>query len=294
MNLEERKKTSYVFADIAKEAVEFFKLKNPPSESAIDTYRHKITKEAKNHCNQNGTSLFEETTFYYDKESGEELTCEEKQKREKEGIKIKTKNFFTKDQMMELLLSPPLYNYFKEKSESYEIRCSQPAQELHEEAQEMNRRYRQFLIENHLQDSPAPSVTEIEFSDKVNEIMLEAIFRRYFEPVNISKLSEDMNNVRNAFNGNQTVFSLHAEKRLRDGRNYYREKKEGAFEYVKSRIDKGNGSKEDVAILDYLKRNCMPAGSVSLQKIYNYVRDYYKVYYLDKLMKYLEEYYKTI
>lgn len=170
------------------------------------------------------------------------------------GGKKGASHYFTESEKSQILHSPVLTDFIRERYNKIETeiggftcsdddrkKCSEPVFNfmcrfwekvvLKEQAGEANQANREYF------DSPAylkkaPGIdlspTPGEIMQKKIEIMMEALFLRYFTPVDVEKLERDMILERMGGGDDNTAETLKAISRLKDGSNYYEEREDCA------------------------------------------------------------------
>lgn len=170
------------------------------------------------------------------------------------GGKKGSNHYFTESEKSRILHSPVLTDFIRERyneiekeiggftgSDDDRKKCSEPVfnfmcrfwekvvlKEQEEEANQANREY--FDSPDYLKKTPGIdlSPTPGEIMQKKIEIMMEALFLRYFTPVDVEKLERDMILVRLDGGDDITAETLKAISRLKDGSNYYEEREDCA------------------------------------------------------------------
>lgn len=159
--------------------------------------------------------------------SGEAVSLLDKSAPKKTDIK-RRKYIFTESEKE--LLRSKLLNYMYERSQKKELLKEQI--EAEKNADEMNKKEEEFMHKHYTEqesdedDSPSfPSFEEFRF--KKFEIMLEAIYLKFFTPINENKLWDDMALVASvAGTTDHTPESEAAFIRLKNPSIYYTEKKQ--------------------------------------------------------------------
>jgi len=144
-------------------------------------------------------------------------------------------HYFTEREVTQVLNSAELDRYMK----VYVLSNSDQSikyRELEKESEALNEKYPQFMAEDlehalsmrEAGENPF-SVSYQEARQKAFEIMLEALFLRYFTPIDIELLRSDMeiSAVMQSVPDQYTPETLAACKRLMDYTNYYKPKEQG-------------------------------------------------------------------
>lgn len=141
----------------------------------------------------------------------------------------KKQKYFSEQQKQKLLASPDLYDYVREHSKSQCIKESKRYKEVKQEIKERSDAHIAYL-DSRTQDEwrgsdNAPYISQKEFRDCRNAIMLTAIFERFFTPINDSLLEHDLYAVMMEDELDITTEQIEAEQRLNSPEgNYYRRK----------------------------------------------------------------------
>lgn len=145
----------------------------------------------------------------------------------KKGAKKNSHIFFPNDKE-KIVNSPELREYLSKRTTNETLRQTM-RDEL--EAENENEVYRKMIesgemdeIQESLQKEPIIEfVLSEEFDQKLRDIMLEAIFLKFFTPINKTLLKSDMEMVRIVPFGEDTKETIQARRRLTDPKNYYKE-----------------------------------------------------------------------
>lgn len=158
-------------------------------------------------------------------------------------------HYFTETEKREIMKCPVLLNFFRDQykkmvkeygeiegsdgdragvdESAYNFMCRfREIQLFGEQAEEANQANREYFTSRGYGDDPGmifhPS--EEELKQKKLEIMVEALFLRYYTPVDEEKLENDMTLARMGGGDDNTPETLKAYRSLKNGANYYNER----------------------------------------------------------------------
>jgi len=142
---------------------------------------------------------------------------------------------FLPSEKQRLLDSVHLLEYLCQRSEKPELINAKKREILNnaEIAKSLNKREEDFLASVNMEDYQQEladyqnySVSPEELRTKKMEIMLEALFLKFFTPINEELLKQDMEIINMGGGMDNTAETVGAAKRLKEGKSYYKEKNE--------------------------------------------------------------------
>lgn len=140
----------------------------------------------------------------------------------------KTIMHFTEQQRQELLSEKTFYNYLRDRSKSEEIRNSKRYDEIQKAIEERRISHIEYLtsMETGNIDKNAPVITDKEFRDYKRDLMITALFERFFTPIDDKLLLSDLYHVQIIEDElDLQVQDIEAEHRLSHPEGYYYTKK---------------------------------------------------------------------
>lgn len=141
----------------------------------------------------------------------------------------KTTMYFTEQQRQELLSEKTFYNYLRDRSKSEEIRNSKRYDEIQKAIEERRISHIEYLasLETGSIDKNAPVITDKEFRDYKRDLMITALFEKFFTPIDDKLLLSDLYQVQIIEDElDLQVEDIEAEHRLsHPNLYYYKEKK---------------------------------------------------------------------
>lgn len=135
-------------------------------------------------------------------------------------------HFFAEEELRMIVYSQKIHDYVIKNL--LEPEQSKRIKRLEDEADKLTEIQQQAWTDMEMEDTLNSGyhtvVSPEEVRSKKLEIMIEALFLRYFTPVDMEKLKEDMEEVAYSDSGDIWPETIAAMERLADGRNYYKEK----------------------------------------------------------------------
>lgn len=195
------KKDLYSIKDLVDSIINEYQL-STEDENAWSTYRQKISRTLK--------------------ESG----IWDKGIAKKKGKK--TTMYFTEQQRQELLSEKTFYNYLRDRSKSEEIRNSKRYDEIQKAIEERRISHIEYLasLETGSIDKNAPVITDKEFRDYKRDLMITALFEKFFTPIDDKLLLSDLYQVQIIEDElDLQVEDIEAENRLSHPNLYYYKEK---------------------------------------------------------------------
>lgn len=195
------KKDLYSIKDLVDSIIDEYQL-STEDENAWSTYRQKISRTLK--------------------ESG----IWDKGIAKKTGKK--TTMYFTEQQRQELLSEKTFYNYLRDRSKSEEIRNSKRYDEIQKAIEERRISHIEYLasLETGSIDKNAPVITDKEFRDYKRDLMITALFEKFFTPIDDKLLLSDLYQVQIIEDElDLQVEDIEAENRLSHPNLYYYKEK---------------------------------------------------------------------
>ena len=204
----------YTLDEIIERAIDEFKLPSETSDFEADPherYRKKITYYLNNTWDSHGNTLWESAVD-----------------RDYTDANKKSFHFFTKEQVDKILYSEEIYDYFQQRSTSSEVRELPTKKELRLELEAGRSEWVKLREETHWGATPyiGTDVSENAAEMKRLQIMSNAVFELFFEPLDTKRLYEDMYNNAHFGYDTETEETLLSKKRLMNPRNYFSPKKE--------------------------------------------------------------------
>lgn len=140
----------------------------------------------------------------------------------------KTTMYFTEQQRQELLSEKTFYNYLRDRSKSEEIRNSKRYDEIQKAIEERRISHIEYLasLETGSIDKNAPVITDKEFRDYKRDLMITALFEKFFTPIDDKLLLSDLYQVQIIEDElDLQVEDIEAENRLSHPNLYYYKEK---------------------------------------------------------------------
>lgn len=193
---------------IAREIMQMYDLGKISAESVEDTLRHKVE------------SICRKLTVIVENQQIDLWTKSERMEGDRK------RHYFSKEERNRIITSPELLEYLtKQLFDDATITAYNKAKE---EAEKANEQYEEIMSE--LQYSASEyievDVTDEDVKKKKFEMMIEAIFLKFFTPIDEKKLKRDMQMSYVPSGADITTDMLMARDRLTNGLNYYQPKKE--------------------------------------------------------------------
>ena len=140
----------------------------------------------------------------------------------------KTILYFTEAQKRELLSNKRLYDYVRDRSSSEDLRNDMRYDDMIHAMEERKRAHIEFLLsqEQHADDYIEPDLSRKEYQDYKRDMMITAIFEKFFTPIDDNLLYNDLYRERIIKDDlNLQLEDIEAEKRLsHPNPNYYKDK----------------------------------------------------------------------
>lgn len=201
----------YTLNEVIREAMTFYEVKIKDPRLDATRFRKKFENYLKNTLDNNGISLWEKSIDH-----------------DYEFANKKSFHFFTSDQMMKIIGSDEIYDYMKNESSNSKIKELPSRAEIMDDVYDSHKRWNDFQQETGMPDYHYVGITPKEtdlWTLQIN-IMLEALFNLFFEPLKIELLTRDYDNSC-LYGGNTETFqTMYSKLRLRDYTNYYSPKKD--------------------------------------------------------------------
>lgn len=140
----------------------------------------------------------------------------------------KTIMFFTEQQRQELLSEKSLYNYLRDRSQSDEIKNSKRYDEIQKDIEKRRIAHIEYLdsLETGNHNENIPIITDKEFRDYKRDMMITALFEKFFTPIDDALLLNDLYQVQIIKNElSLQVEDIEAENRLSHPNLYYYKEK---------------------------------------------------------------------
>lgn len=191
------KKDIYSIAELVDSIIEEYQLPTD-GDDAWSTYRQKVSRTLKN-------------TGIWDK--GIQKT-----------VGKKTIMFFTYQQRQELLSEKTFYNYLRDRSLSDEIRNSKRFDEIQKAIEERRISHIEYLDSREMgdHDENVPVITDKEFKEYKRDMMITALFEKFFTPIDDKLLLNDLYQVQIIEDElDLQVEDIEAEHRLSHPNPYY-------------------------------------------------------------------------
>lgn len=134
--------------------------------------------------------------------------------------------YFSEQQKNNLIANKRMYNYLIKSSTSDEIRSQRAYEKIQEDIRKRRERYIEHLSSlKNTENSLAPRLSDDEFIQCKNNMMLQAIFECFFTPINESLLYDDLYQMLLKDELDITIKDINAEKRLSHPEgNYYKKR----------------------------------------------------------------------
>ncbi|KAF5053700.1 hypothetical protein DSECCO2_395700 [anaerobic digester metagenome] len=139
----------------------------------------------------------------------------------------KTVRYFSEQQKQQLISSQNLYDYLRDNSLSELLNTSKRFKEVQKEIKERGESYLSYLTSNEAnhENFGDPYISQEEFRNIKNTMMLTAIFELFFTPINDSLLEHDLYQMLTLDELRLETETIDAEQRLNHPEgNYYRKK----------------------------------------------------------------------
>lgn len=145
-------------------------------------------------------------------------------------VKKKTIMYFSEQQRQELLSEKSFYDYLRDHSDSKEIRTSKKYDEIQKAIEERRISHIEYLCSLETGDpyKNTPIITNKEFQDYKHDMMLTALFEKFFTPINEKLLLSDLYQVSIIEDElNLQITDIEAEHRLSNPEGAYYTKRNG-------------------------------------------------------------------
>jgi len=204
----------YTLDEILERAINEFKLEPESNVSGTKPhakYRWKLSEYVK-HTYESGSKTFWESAVDRDYPDADGRSF----------------HFFTKEQVDKILYSEEIYDYFLQRSNSPEVKKLPTKKEIRLELEAGRSEWVKLREETHWGATPyiGTDVSENAAEIKRLQIMSNAVFELFFEPLDTKRLYEDMYNNAHFGYDTETEETLLSKKRLLNPRNYFSPKKE--------------------------------------------------------------------
>lgn len=136
--------------------------------------------------------------------------------------------YFTEHQRQELLADKSFYNYIRDRSQSEEINNSKRYEEIQKAIEERRISHIEYLesLKHDDYNEATPVITKKEFDDYKRDMMITALFQKFFSPINENLLLNDLYQVQILEDEvDLQIADIEAEHRLSHPNLYYYKEK---------------------------------------------------------------------